>query len=570
MSQALTPPPKGAMYLFDFITPALKPDSYRIHVSTDVTVPLDPATHTLDEDKYFDVVGPRFTLAATEVAGVFPPRNGHGPFQDGLAQVALNRRTLPWERAVDQNASDAIPPIPAPSDGLGLAFGYPTPWMALLLFEEGEYTLYPGIPLENVVPKSVFASLGSPANILCDAVEADLSLVKQIVPSKEELALLTHVRWVNIDDRELNVEGSDGWFAVVTTNRLPTPGAKCRACLVSLEERRDLVTRDSPATEDPVNLSAIEQNINAQYRDLVVATSENAFSVMEPFSRASAGRLKAPTPAKVRLVLLHSWQFVCEGTGTFFTLMQGLDVGMMGKVETLGQPSLTDTGHLTVPLHDRAGVAETSLYRGPLAPFELTRDPQGPYHSADQARRATPEAGVEDISYACAFETGRLLASSDARLAQELIRWRRESYRQAARTSTLSILQNQIQMAMPGTLEAQLQTPFSPVVAAASLGVMVAGSGPIADRYGLNATKNVVGRDPQALSAAWSISVPEATSVLGGQPGTLGVESPELPQTPRPAATLDIVAADTAGLQKLTNARLQTLANAAVLIGGSK
>ena len=77
---ALTPPPKGAMYLFDYATPPLPPGSYRINSETAVTV--DGKARPLDHDNYFDVVGPRFNLAPTEVSGVFPPRNGHGPYQD--------------------------------------------------------------------------------------------------------------------------------------------------------------------------------------------------------------------------------------------------------------------------------------------------------------------------------------------------------------------------------------------------------------------------------------------------------------------------------------------------------
>src|SRR5215831_13132014 len=128
---------------------------------------------------------------------------------------------------------------------------FPTPWLALLLFEEGEYDLLQGVPLEKVVPADVFTRLKKPANILCDAVEADLSLIKQIMPSKEELKLLAHARQVNIDDRELNVEGSDGWFSVIVSNRVPNVGAKCRACLVSVEERTDLVAAEPPPTYLP-------------------------------------------------------------------------------------------------------------------------------------------------------------------------------------------------------------------------------------------------------------------------------------------------------------------------------
>ncbi|HEY2115929.1 MAG TPA: hypothetical protein VGJ51_12615, partial [Candidatus Angelobacter sp.] len=237
-------PPKGSMFLFDYATPPLRPDTYRLEAVTNVTydgAPVPPPS--LKNTSYFQVTGPRFTLPPDFVAGVFPPANGHGPFTDSLAQIAIKRRTLPWERPLDAGA-----PIAPPSDGKGLPTDYPAPWVGLLLFEEGEYTLLQNVPLENVVPAAVFSRLHSPSNILCDAVEADASLVAAIMPSKEELQLLSHVRWVNIDDRELNVEGSDGWFAIVMTNRVASPSKKYRACLVSLEERSDLVKRDPPAT----------------------------------------------------------------------------------------------------------------------------------------------------------------------------------------------------------------------------------------------------------------------------------------------------------------------------------
>ena len=103
---ALTPPPKGSMYLFDYITPPLPDDKYRIEVKTNLSLKRPGASareeHALDEARFFEVVGPRFQLSPADVAGVYPPRNGHGPFQDSLAQIVLRRLTLPWERPLDK------------------------------------------------------------------------------------------------------------------------------------------------------------------------------------------------------------------------------------------------------------------------------------------------------------------------------------------------------------------------------------------------------------------------------------------------------------------------------------
>jgi hypothetical protein len=242
---------------------------------------------------------------------------------------------------------------------------------------------------------------------------------------------------------------------------------------------------------------------------------------------------------------------------------------MIGKVAAPNQPTVTDTGHIAIQLDDRCGTEETALYRGPLVPMQLTRDPLGPYHSADQARRASPEAGVEDVSYAAAFETGRLLAAADARLAQELMRWRRESYKQAARLNTIGAVQKLIATQLPTAPEQMLGAATAPYLAVAATASMVTGSGPIADPYGIAAAAKTVGFNPAVLQATWGLSTPaEAQEILGGDPGTLGVAVSAAAQTARPNATIDTVAADATAAARLSAARTQILANVKTRLGG--
>lgn len=565
-------PPKGSMYLYDYITPPLPTDKYRIEVDTRLKLKRDGSSaleeQLLDEARYFEVVGPRFQLSPADVAGVYPPRNGHGPFQDSLAQIVIKRRTLPWERPLDKANH-----IGDPTGADNLPADYPVPWVALLIFEEDEYQLLQNVPLENIVSNDVFSRLGQPANILCDAVEASLPLVRSIMPSKEELQLLAHVRQVNIDDRELSVEGSDGWFAVVMANRVPTPGAKCRACLVSIEERSDLVPRDPL----PVFVPTGEPEVtDFPFRDVTVLAKNKSrvaekqvdidFGRLIPASTAvTTGLSEVGEPALVfspildlrtRLILLHSWQFTCEGTGTFFQFMQDLDVGMIGKTRTQGRPALTDTAHLRIKLQDRGGTEETAWYRGPLVPFDLTRDPLGPYHSADQARRATPETGAEDISYAAAFDLGRLLAAADARLAQELIRWRRESFKQRGRADTIEKLRNAIDIDLGSLLADQIYAALIPSLATSVVESIVDKIGPIGDPYGVDLASHASGSDPAALHAALGLdSVDQARAMLGADPGSLGVASVAPAITARENVTLEIVAGNPAALEVLTEAR---------------
>jgi len=554
-------PNPGEMILYDDILPPLRDNSYRMSVSTDVVISGAPQPLN-SRDVFFNVEGPRFSLSATEVGGVFPPRNGHGAFSESIPHIAILRRTLPWERELDpQNligTPSLIPNTPAPQGQV--------PWLALLLFEEGEYTLLQNQPLEQVVPADVFQRLGSPANVTCDAIEASLGLVTSILPSKEELQLLAHVRHVNKEDRELSIEGSDGYFAVVMGSRLPNENAKCRACLVSLEERSDLVSKDPPANEPafgrffPGEL-AVEAARSADTRP-AAASAAREFAVAR--SRPGVVGLGTQFFFTTRLVLLFSWQFQTIGTGSFRDLMQGVDVGLIGKVANPGHPPLTDTCHLPIAVDDRAGVPERVLYRGPLVPFQLTRDTLGPYHTADQARRVTPETGAEDVSYACAFETGRLLAAADPRLAQELMRWRREAYKQSARGDSVS----RVQSALNVTQQIDLNLPVVPFLAQAAVASIVSGAGPIADPTGLDKIKDVIGLNPIAVQKAYNLpSVADAVAMLGGDAGALGAVVATPPQTIRPATTIDAVAADAASLDHLSAARDRILNNTAAKLG---
>ena len=71
----------------------------------------------------------------------------------------------------------------------------------------GNGSLHVGHLAGVYVPADVFARLGSPQSITCDAIETDLGTLDAILPSIAELQLLSHVRLVNVDDRELNAAG---------------------------------------------------------------------------------------------------------------------------------------------------------------------------------------------------------------------------------------------------------------------------------------------------------------------------------------------------------------------------
>lgn len=567
-----TPPAPlvGQMYLYDYMEPPLLDGSYRLRVDTNTQSGDGATTYPIPEaTAYFDMTGPRFRVTPAQVAGAFPPRNGHGDFTTALPHVALYDRTLPWERLLDPNHKTIHPP---PIQG-GVTPGGTIPWVALLLFQEGEYTLQQNVPLENVLPSGVLKSLGlsSPTAITCDAVQADLSVFDEVLPNLDELALLTHARQVNVDDRELSAGSSNGWFSVVMSNRLPAANNKYRACLVSLEGRLDLLTPSQANSGGNINVGAIGNVLEAPpavagARLPPLEVDAAAVRVATPSNpRLSVNPIRVPILFNhtASVVLLYSWQFECAGTGTFRELAQNVNVSMIGSTAA-GKPAVTDTGHIALPVGDRSGAQETAWYRGPLVPLQLTRDPLGPYHSADQARIATPETGAEDISYAAAFESGRLLAAADARLAQELMRWRRGAFS----ASTFSASLNAIQTKLPTVQPLDIHSPVTPLLMQSAGERMVGAIGPLADPYRMRVAARAPGLNLSLLQSTFGVSEAEAKSLIGGNAGVLGAAFTAPEQTVRSNTTLAAVAADSTGLSGLTEARDRIITNATAKIGG--
>jgi hypothetical protein len=578
-------PPVGQMYLYDYIEPPLKDNSYQFQVNTSVQYP----GQTLDvpeADSYFDVVGPRFRVDSTQVGTLSPPRNGHGDFSLNLPHIALPDRTLPWERVLDPANKFKLPAAP-------LSVG-PSPWVALLLFEEGEYTLLGNQPVENVLPPEILTDLGvpNPSGIRCDAVQTTSLTLYPLLPSWQELPLLCHVRQVNTNDRELSVGSSNGWFSVVMSNRLPAQGAKFRACLVSLEGRSDIYNNfpapggskleAKPQAARAVNpkVAPAASPVGQQQAEGIAArtvSTVNLSGSVIPSAGSSAASRELLTQfgpyvfgVTINLVLLFSWQFECTGDGTFRELAQNVDVAMIGSVAEAGHPVVTDTGHIPMSLMDRAGAPETVLYRGPLSPLQLTRDTLGPFHCADQARLATPETGMEDVSYASAFEVGRLLAAADGRLAQELMRWRRNAYSASAKSDALTAVQKILPTAVP----LDIHVPVTGLLGASAGQQMVDAIAPgdltVVDAYRAKIASRAPGLDPVLLQMAWGLqNTMEAVALLGGNAGILGATVSTPAQTTRGNTTLNAVAADSTSLQRLSDARTRLLANASAKLGGT-
>jgi hypothetical protein len=221
--------------------------------------------------------------------------------------------------------------------------------------------------------------------------------LKNIMPDGEDLPFLAHVRRTR-DER-----------AVVICNRLPKLGSPSVVHLVSVEGR---------------------------YK------RENNKIVLE--------HQGVRDEDSIRLVSLKSWRFGCvagtEEKQTFTELLTrlidlsdpncspSLTIPFRGHTGT--PPATNDAavaagrylamGCVPLPHAMRQGNKTVSWYRGPLVPGKnTTKEFPLPIRTADQLVYYDDTYGMFDVSYAAAWELGRLLALQSKTVSIGLYRWKR-------------------------------------------------------------------------------------------------------------------------------------------------
>lgn len=398
--------------------PTLAPGEYRVTATPVVktektekakeTEDIQLATQAVTET--FHVGGPRYALTGSEAYACYPAPGQIGRFYDTLPHIVFDRCTLPWERT-----SDGSDPT-SPHD----------PWLALILLTDADFTHEP----ESRVPPIVSRTLAEARNPKepgviarslpldpydaesdpCQTIDLPAGVFSAVMPRKEDLQYLAHVREVHTGNKETWSLLKEGTFSVVVCNRFPESQAMAAGekdwgivntmCLVSLEGWGDYLT----------------------------------------------GKTLPQDVASCRLLVLGSWRFTCQGSGAFKSLMTGLDdksllsppplSGNAGSARTYVNTA-AQMGFVPVN-HDLRNADKTiSWYRGPLVPMSYERSMSYPDIScADAALRYNPDTGMFDASYAAAWQLGRLLTLQDQAFAQALFRFRTEYQRWIRRTNT--------------------------------------------------------------------------------------------------------------------------------------
>lgn len=333
------------------------------------------------------VAGPRVTLDEALVQSVFPPPGTQGEFAGVLAHVVLARPTLPWQRS------------PAPRGA-----GPPASWLALLVFDELDPPPDPVHatraelePSSTVFFPPLNAELGEEPSDPLTVIDVPVELFAAIAPAAADLVWTAHVRRASVSAKVAgDSRPSGGEVAVVVANRLAVPGHISTVHLVSLEG-------------------------------------------YGPYLPTATGALAAlPGDAgAVRLVSLRSWTFstidLKEGFDELLCHVDMTPASLQRPITAVAGGAATaaatveqalSMGYVALDHALRDGSQTVSWYRGPLLPLATSQPPAPPAESSDELLRYDPQLGMFDVSYAAAWELGRLLALHDRAYATALYRWK--------------------------------------------------------------------------------------------------------------------------------------------------
>ena len=346
--------------------PRLESGNYTVHITLSDANDKPLSVVAPPKDMLFRVADPPQTLGPQDIPGQFPTRDARGPLAGVIPHVVLRSSALPWMYGDE-------------------------PWLALVLMlesegvslvedgEGGRWLQVPDLVSDRVVPTG--------------AQRRKLAHVRQRTEPPQVEPTLPEAPDAPKVPRKTK-------RAVLLCNRKIPPGQSDRVCLVSM---RDATPSGDGAT---------------RYRCLHSWRFHSTFDKVPKFVQVFRRRTEA---AGVGLDIAP------------FALPCPAPAEGAAEWERARHRRLA-AGYVPLPLEARDGVGTVAWYRGPLVPFgALPPGPPGPGQGmplhADALVLRDTVTGLADVTYAAAWELGRLLALGDAGFRNEIVRWRRRSAR---------------------------------------------------------------------------------------------------------------------------------------------
>ena len=409
--------------------PPLGSGNYQVDVeqtisSSDGKVP----ETTYQNINQFAVTGPRFALNPDTISSVYPPENASGEYQNVFAHVCFTRDTLPWERSVDSALLAQGAPMLADTP----------PWLAVLLIAQDDPTPdFKQVTLLDLLSSKYKTAEGKPGQLPegflfpgfpgadhnelefgekwtdpCLVVDLPIDLFKAIAPSMDDLKWLGHVREIQPSVsqsslymrklRRVSTPQTPPRLSTVIANRLPAEGSESRALLVSVENWSKYLPQNdgTPSSNIPGDTSHVRMVVLNRWRFYAVALPQTFSGYLLNLNKTG-------------------WQV----PGAFLSDPVNDGVSEADKaINNAFRMGLTPLNH-----HTRQGAKTVSWCHGPFVPFNIAGEIKIPVPGPDSVTRYNPDTGMFDVTYAAAWQLGRLLALQNSNFAETLYNWKREN-----------------------------------------------------------------------------------------------------------------------------------------------
>lgn len=429
IKETSTPSHDDLVQFSDFHRVALEAGAYTLEATQTIN------EESLELDTYdFSVLAEQYQLAPSAIRSVFPPKGSQGDYWHTMPHLVLERSTLPWERTA---LKDGISP------------DTDCPWLALLVLHPSDNT---NVTIEDVTG----------ADLKSKEIEkaAFIQVSKNHLPTVKELDALTHIR------RRLAFLGEYHSHQLAVDSPV-------------IKELKQAHTHEIPADDgslpEGVNQAWLIEDLDTKekYEVLQYKEGNTPFKVYHVAHEAAtilANRLPKPgqqniihlvsmegvysgqdftntTDDKLKLVSLYQWSFFCEEENkTFKELLAKLDASDWhlklaeenestdSKTASFSLEKYTQNGFVPLRHRFREGSKSISWYHGPLMPIEgglnLTNLSTETIMQADQLVLYDKINGLFDVSYAAAWELGRMLTLQNTKIAIALYNWKRQQARQ--------------------------------------------------------------------------------------------------------------------------------------------
>lgn len=437
MNDITTELPAGDLQLYDYYKPPLEAGNYTITVTQ--AIPGMAGAEEFEATQEFVVSAPQFVLDPVQIVNQYPPAGSTGKYGEVLPHIVLRDPMLAWERSMHEHDAG-----PAPE--------YPVPWLALLVFEEGDLlpgdgqdpstqtttagilafqalngsqsgkVLAPTPPIADDIEEALAEETAHPGDASyrvahCQYIRMPAAVFIKVVPRLDELCYLSHVRKVNTGDRPALGLSEHGLYSVTMANRFPsvpptTVGAsKSIVHLVSLEGMAaHLKGPTVPAgCEEVALLSLASWTFLAQHdqpqdfkalAELLAPTGSSAESRWLRLQPPPPPTPPAPPSPPIKKELKEARDEVNRRI---------------------------DLGYTPLAYHTRSGETTMAWYRGPLAPQPTSSQGARTFPSADSALIYDTSYDVFDVSLAAAWELGREVALADVSFGPKLLHFRRNA-----------------------------------------------------------------------------------------------------------------------------------------------